>query len=166
MSNTRELSQLASVITVDDNTKNVGVGSTNAQYKLDVAGDINFSGSLYQNKELYTTQNSWDNYGEIDGGTSTLTSVLETSIDSFSTSTYRSASYDIQIVRSTEYQTTTIKILHDNSNVYLTEFGTLITGSLLSNFSADIDEGNVRLLAIPTSATSTTFKLIRTLIKI
>jgi hypothetical protein len=166
MSNTRELSQLASVITVDDITKNVGVGSTNAQYKLDVEGDINFSGSLYQNKLSYTAPNSWDNYGEIDGGTSTLTSVLETSIDSFSTSTYRSASYDIQIVRSTEYQTTTIKILHDNNNVYLTEFGTLITGSLLSNFSADIDEGNVRLLAIPTSATSTTFKLIRTLIKI
>lgn len=56
MSNTRELSQLASVITVDDITKNVGVGSTNAQYKLDVEGDINFSGSLYQNKLSYTTQ--------------------------------------------------------------------------------------------------------------
>jgi len=166
MSNTRELSQLASVITVNDITKNVGVGSTNAQYKLDVEGDINFSGSLYQNKLLYTTQNSWDNYGVIDGSTSIKTSILETSIDFFSISTYRSASYDIQVIRSSEYQTTTIKILHDGNNVYLTEFGTLATGNILSTFSADIDNGNVRILATPTSSTSTTFKLIRTLIKI
>lgn len=166
MSNIRELSQLASIINVNDETRNVGVGTTNAQYKLDVSGDINFSGSLYQNKIPYITQNSWDNYGSISGSTSTKTSTLEDSIDTFSATTYRSASYDIQVTRGSEYHTTTIKIFHNGNDVYLTEFGTLSTGNILSTFNADISGGNVRILATPTSATSTMFKMIRTLIKI
>ena len=33
---------------------NVGIGTTNPQYKLDVGGDINFSGNLYQNGVLFS----------------------------------------------------------------------------------------------------------------
>ena len=51
MSKNRELSQLGSLVVVDDSNKNVGlattsapkvgIGTTNPQYKLDVHGDIN-----------------------------------------------------------------------------------------------------------------------------
>ena len=51
MANNRELSQFGSFISVDDNSRNigiattatpsVGIGTTNPQYKLDVHGDIN-----------------------------------------------------------------------------------------------------------------------------
>ncbi len=34
---------------------NIGIGTTAPQYKLDVAGDINFSGSLYQNGTLFSS---------------------------------------------------------------------------------------------------------------
>lgn len=40
MANTRELSQLASVISVADETRNIGIGTTNPISKLDVIGDI------------------------------------------------------------------------------------------------------------------------------
>ena len=45
MSNIRELSQLASVIVVDNNTKNVGIGSTLPGSKLSVGGDVYVSGN-------------------------------------------------------------------------------------------------------------------------
>jgi hypothetical protein len=47
MSRITELSQIASVITVDeDNNKNIGIGTTIAQYKLDVFGDTRITGIL------------------------------------------------------------------------------------------------------------------------
>jgi hypothetical protein len=46
MSNIRELSQLASVITVSDGTKSVGIGSTQPSSKLSVDGDAYVSGVL------------------------------------------------------------------------------------------------------------------------
>jgi len=58
MAKNRELSQLGSFVVVDDNngkvaitstaTPFVGVGETNPQFKLDVGGNVNFQGDLYQ----------------------------------------------------------------------------------------------------------------------
>ena len=47
MANTRELSQLASLLVVNDETRNIGIGTTNPISKLHVVGDItatSFSG--------------------------------------------------------------------------------------------------------------------------
>jgi len=46
MANTRELSQLASVISVADETRNVGIGTTNPTSKLHVIGDVRVSGII------------------------------------------------------------------------------------------------------------------------
>ena len=45
MSNTRELSQLASLLVVNDETRNIGIGTTNPIAKLDVGGNLNVSGN-------------------------------------------------------------------------------------------------------------------------
>ena len=58
----------------------------------------------------------------------TTTTESQTSIDSFSASTYRSAKYQIQITRGSEYQVTEISIVHDGSDSYGTEYATLKTG--------------------------------------
>ena len=94
----------------------------------------------------------------------TTTTESQTSIDSFSASTYRSAKYQIQITRGSEYQVTEISIVHDGSDSYGTEYATLKTGETLSTFSTDISGGNVRLLATPSSSTSTVFKFTKTAI--
>ena len=94
----------------------------------------------------------------------TTTTESQTSIDSFSASTYRSAKYQVQITRGSEYQVTEISIVHDGSDSYGTEYATLKTGAILSTFSTDISGGNVRLLATPSSSTSTVFKFTKTAI--
>ena len=90
----RELSQFASFIHIDDNTKNigitteitefVGIGTINPQYKLDVSGDINLEGDLYQNGSIFVASRwndgTGDNIFRLDGnvgiGTSAITQRL------------------------------------------------------------------------------------------
>ena len=97
--------------------------------------------------------------------TSTTTSTSQDSVDTFSVTDYRSASYQIQITRGTEYHVTSLNIVHDGTDVYVSEFGTINTGAILATFTADINSGNVRILATPSSATSTVFKMYRNLIR-
>jgi hypothetical protein len=104
--------------------------------------------------------------GLFSSGVTTTSSTSEIDIDTFSASTYRSAKYQIQITKGSEYQITEICIVHDDTSSYGTEYATVKTESILSSFSTDILSGNVRLLATPTTSSSTTFKLVRTLIEI
>lgn len=97
--------------------------------------------------------------------TSTTTSTSQSAVDTFSVTDYRSASYQVQITRGTEYHVTSLNIVHDGTNVYVSEFGTINTGAILATFTADISSGNVRILATPSSANSTVFKMYRNLIR-
>ncbi len=104
--------------------------------------------------------------GLISSGVSTTTTTSETSIDSFSSTIYRSAKYQVQITKGSEYQITEIFIVHDGTSSHQTEYATVKTGTTLSTFSSDINTGSVRLLVTPSSSDSTNFKIIRTLVKI
>jgi hypothetical protein len=55
MGKTRQSANLVSNgnITVDISNDRIGIGSTTPQYKLDVVGDINFTGSLNQNSSAF-----------------------------------------------------------------------------------------------------------------
>ena len=61
MANNRELSQLGSIINIDDSNRSVGfgasvgIGTNQPGYELDVNGDVNFTGDLYQNGSLFTS---------------------------------------------------------------------------------------------------------------
>ena len=99
----------------------------------------------------------------IESASSTKTSTSQASVDSFTASSYRSAQYQVQITRGSIYQMTTINVLHDGTNAYLSEFGTIRTGVNLATFDADINSGSLRLLATPTSSDSTVFKITKTL---
>ena len=99
----------------------------------------------------------------IETATSTKTSTSQASVDSFTAATYRSAQFQVQVTRGSAYHMTTINVIHDGTSAYMTEFGTVKTGTSLATFDADINSGSVRLLATPSSATSTVFKISKTL---
>ena len=99
----------------------------------------------------------------IESASSTKEATSQASVDSFTASSYRSAQYQVQITRGSSYQMTTINVLHDGTNAYLSEFGTIKTGPNLATFDADINSGSLRLLATPTTSDSTVFKISKTL---
>ena len=96
----------------------------------------------------------------------TTTSTDEATADSFDASVYRSAKYQISMTRGSEFHMTEILVIHNGTTTFDTEYGTIKTGVSLATFDSDIDSGNVRLLVTPTSATSTTIQMFRTLIEI
>lgn len=61
MANNRELSQLGSIVNINDSNRtlgiaaSVGIGTTVADYQLHVQGDINFTDNLYKNGKLFTS---------------------------------------------------------------------------------------------------------------
>ncbi len=106
------------------------------------------------------------NDGAVLSGVSTTSSTSQTAINTFAAATYRSAKYNIQVVRGGSYQTSEVLVIHDGDSSYGTEYAVIKTGNSLASFDTDINSGNVRLLATPTSGDSTTFKLVTTLTKV
>ena len=103
---------------------------------------------------------------KLDAATATTTTTDESNIDTFDASVFRSAQYQVQITRGSLYHVTTLNVLHDGTDVYLSEFGTIKTGSSLATFDADINSGNVRVRATPAFSSSTVFKISKTLTKV
>jgi len=123
-------------------------GSADFSSNVEIGGDVKISN------------------GAFSSATATTTTTSQTAVDTFAAATYRSVKYQIQITRGSEYHITEVFIVHDGTTSYGTEYATIKTGSSLASFDTDINSGNVRLLATPTSSSSTVFKLVKTLIKV
>ena len=86
----------------------------------------------------------------------TTTSTDAATVMSISASTYRSAQFQIQAVEGSNYNMTTINIIHDGSDTYMTEYGTINQPVGIATFASDISGGSLRLLGYPASTNSTT----------
>ena len=104
--------------------------------------------------------------GDIQSGILTTSATGQATVMSISASTYRSASYQIQAVQGSNYNMTTINVIHDGTNTYMNEFGTLNQPTGIATFSTDINSGALRLLGYPSSSSSTTFKVIFTALQV
>lgn len=106
--------------------------------------------------------------GEVGLGTYTVTTSSDTPnqiIDSWSASAFRSAKYQVQIYSASvnEYEISEIFLVHDDSNIYATEYAVINQGTRLMEFSASIFNSTVRLLGSPTYAVNTV-KVFRTVL--
>jgi hypothetical protein len=82
-------------------------------------------------------------------------------VDTFSATNYRTAKYLISMSHATlGYHSTEILVIHDGTNVYMTEYATIFTQNSLGTFDGSIVSGTVRLTATPIN-TNTTVKLQR-----
>ena len=100
---------------------------------------------------------------QIDTSSTTTTSTSQAVIHSFPIASFRTARFTIQITNTTDssYHSTEIIAVHDGSTANITEFGEVHTGtSVEATFDSDINSGNFRLLATPTSTDSMTFKVV------
>lgn len=85
----------------------------------------------------------------------TSTTTANQVVDTIPAASYRSVKYVVQTTSSTSYSVTELLIIHNGTTAYITEYGTINTGSALVTFSADVSGGNLRLLATPVNAVTT-----------
>ena len=150
---------------------NINAVDTIISGNLSVAGTIT---SLDQNDISVTgimTASAGVDLGDpgvvtLSSDTLTTTSTNADTISSISATVFRSATFQVQVTRGTQYHMTTINVIHNGTVAFMSEYGTIRTGAVLATFDADISGGNLRLRATPTSADSTVFKLSKTTIKV
>lgn len=90
--------------------------------------------------------------------TNTITTSVNTPnqvLDITNIGIYRSVKYLVQVSSGTDYQTSEILLIHDGSNAYITEYGTIYTNTSLMTYDADISSSNARLLMTPTNNINT-----------
>jgi hypothetical protein len=114
--------------------------------------------------------------GNVTAGSITLTDALlgtaaatastsATVIDSWSTSTYSSAKYIVQMKKGSDIEVIEVLVTVDGSNnVYLTEYADVISNAVLGTTDADYNGGNVRLL-VTGAASDTVVKVHKTYIE-
>ena len=100
--------------------------------------------------------------GDIQSGILTTTSTNTAVVMSISATTYRSVNYQVQVTRGTNYNMSTINVIHDGTTTYMNQYGIIDQPVGVATFSSDISSGSLRLLGHPTSASETTFKVVFT----
>ena len=103
--------------------------------------------------------------GDIQSGILTTNSTSPAVVMSISASTYRSVHYQVQVTEGSNYNMTTINVIHDGTTTYMSEYGTINQPIGIATFSSDISGGALRLLGYPAFTSSTTFKTIFTAIE-
>ena len=96
-------------------------------------------------------------------GSDTKTSTTQFNLDTFAKADYRAARYIVAMSEGTNFHSTEVMLVHDGSDVTLTQYGTL-KDTNLATFDADITGANVRLRCTPASSNSTVIKFDRTLV--
>ena len=90
----------------------------------------------------------------------------KTVVDSFSASVYRTATYNLQITKGSEYYTSTILILNDGVNINISESNIISnTLNILANVTFEVNSGIISLCVTPTSS-AVTARYMRTALKI
>jgi hypothetical protein len=92
-----------------------------------------------------------------------LTDTVLNTIDSFDKNVYRTAKYLIQAVNGSDVHCTEVLITHNNTDVFITEYATMFSGTSLMTISASIDATTVYLEATAAN-NSTNIDFVRTTI--
>ena len=104
--------------------------------------------------------------GIVQSGIKTTEATGANNLVSLTAADYQSVDYQIQVVRGSSYNSGLIKVIHDGTNTYMTEYGNINQPNVgIATFSTDVNSGDLRLLGYPDSSDSTVFKIIYSAIK-
>ena len=123
------------------------------------------TGSDVQNlsvTSLNTNTLDFSNIGKTSSSISTSISLDAKVLVSLSTDTYRSVNFQIQAEQGSNFNITTINVVHNQSTVYLSEYGTINEPTGIATYNVDINSGCLRLIGYASSTTSTTYRVIYT----
>ena len=92
-------------------------------------------------------------------------STAQVAVDNFSSTTYRSAKYYVQMTSGSSYHVIELSLVHNGTTVFLSQYGEIFTGSSLGTFDASITGSTLSLFLTATNAV-TTVKMLRDVINI
>lgn len=100
--------------------------------------------------------------------TTSVSTATGTTIDSFSSTSFRTAKYIVQVFDSTNtrFHSVEILLIHDGATVYKTEYAEVVSSVPLGTFDASITTGTLNLTFTATAASSKTVKVHRTAITV
>ena len=90
-----------------------------------------------------------------------LTTTTAITLDTFSTSTYRSAKYFCQAVAGTSVHVSELSVFHSGGTAFLNEYGIAYNNSTLGTYDAIVTGSNVAITFTPNTTTSIVVKLSR-----
>ena len=103
--------------------------------------------------------------GLVNSSISTTTSTGISTLVSIAKSTYRSVSFQIQATEGSNYNITSVNLLHDDTSCFMSEFGTINEPIGIATFGCELNGANITLLGFPASSNSTTFQVIYSAVK-
>jgi hypothetical protein len=152
------------------NTTSATSTSTGA---LQVRGGAGIGGDLYVGGPVTSSVNSATTTGTTVQGvlynntllsaytSAALTTTTAVTLDTFSTSTYRSAKYFCQAVAGTTVHVSELSVFHTGGTTYLNEYGIIYNSGILGTYDAIITGSNVAITFTPNTTTSIVVKLSR-----
>ena len=169
-------SQDSTAIQIDDalnvsGTLSANIIDTNVISSTDSSA-VTISDNLQVNGTLTATAitglSVLNNSTQSDGTVTHAGSSNQQPLDSFAHATYRSAKYQVSITDATNsrYALDEIYVTHNGTTAFISSTGVSSTGSSLATYSADISGSNLRILIVPISSDSVTYKFVKTLIKV
>ena len=123
------------------------------------------TGILYAGTLRSNTTVTINTHSVLESTSVTTASTAQITVDSFATASYRSAKYLMQVVSGTAYQMIELSLVHDNTTVYLSQYGEVRSGANLGTFDASITTGTLNILFTPVNSV-TTVKAVATLIPV
>lgn len=134
-----------------------GPSGLNTEIQFNDSGVLGASANLSFNKTTNTLSVPVldVNNAVVRSNSFTTSSLSQVIVDSWSSSTYRSAKYYVQITSGSSYQMIELSLIHNGTTVYLAQYGDVRTGSSLGIFDAEIDSGTLKILFTPDNSTTT-----------
>lgn len=133
-----------------DSDASIEVLTSSRNVSLNELEDLTLSGEILLNSNAE---------GVVEATFATLSA---TTVSAISSSLYRSVNYQIQVKDSAanEFMSTQINLIHNDSDVFITQYGTLFTGdSALGTFDALLSGGNILLQITPASTNTMKSKI-------
>ena len=166
-------------VTIDDNTISTNSSNANLELSGNGTGGVTISGFTFPTSDgstgqflktdgsgtlSFATAGASLNHSDLADATTTVASSATSVLNTFSTSTYRSAKYFVSAsdASNSRFEMVEFNVVHDGSDAYISIFGstTDYTGPL-TTYTADVSSGNVRVLVTNISDNSIVFKFQR-----
>ena len=117
-------------------------GSSDKKIKVGLPDDVTVSNIVTANAGFANTMTYSNTL--VGAGSTTDQIILHSEA---AVNTYRSVEYSIQVTQGPNFHFTKLLALHDGSDAYLTEYGTVFNTVNLVTFDVDVAGGVIRLLA-------------------